>query len=91
MASGQAGKPGDDAFVAHHEDEKQSSGLGHVDETVPEKGEESSAVQEYRVTIASWSPLEQKRIMRKIDWRIMPMLSAMFFICLIDRGNCETT
>ena len=89
MASVQVEKPGDDAFVAHHEDEKQASRMEEADDIVPEKEEESSAMQEYRATIASFSPQEQKRIMRKVDWRIMPIVAAMFFICLLDRGNCK--
>lgn len=37
--------------------------------------------------VTSLTPDEQKRIIRRIDWRMLPILSAMYSISLIDRTN----
>ncbi|KEF63548.1 uncharacterized protein A1O9_01526 [Exophiala aquamarina CBS 119918] len=78
---------GEDRFVTHHEEEQIVSNSGHWDENSPVKNEESQAMQEHRATVGRFSPQDQKRIIQRIDWRIMPIVGAMFCICLLDRAN----
>ncbi|KAH0522978.1 hypothetical protein TsFJ059_008039 [Trichoderma semiorbis] len=35
----------------------------------------------------SFTPEEQKRILRKVDWRLVPLLSFLYLVSFIDRGN----
>jgi hypothetical protein len=30
---------------------------------------------------------EQKKILRKVDWRLVPLLSFLYLVSFIDRGN----
>lgn len=39
----------------------------------------------------SFTPEEQKRILRKVDWRLVPLLSFLYLVSFIDRGNCNST
>lgn len=32
-----------------------------------------------------WSPEEEKALVRKFDWRILPGLSILYFLCFLDR------
>lgn len=32
---------------------------------------------------------EQKRILRKVDWRIVPLLTFLYLVAFIDRSNSE--
>lgn len=34
---------------------------------------------------ATWSPDEEKRLVRKMDWRIFPVLIILFILNFIDR------
>lgn len=36
-----------------------------------------------------FTPEEQKRILRKVDWRLVPLLSFLYLVSFIDRGNCK--
>lgn len=33
---------------------------------------------------------EQKNILRKVDWRLVPLLSFLYLVSFIDRGNCKS-
>jgi len=33
-----------------------------------------------------WSQEEEKAIVRKFDWRILPGLSVLYFLCFLDRA-----
>lgn len=47
--------------------------------------EDSDVVNEAR--IAAFTPEEQKKIMRKIDYRLVPTLGFMYCVSLMDRTN----
>lgn len=34
--------------------------------------------------------VEEKRLVRKVDWRLLPILGALYSIALIDRTNVST-
>ena len=36
---------------------------------------------------AIFDEVEEKRLVRKIDWRLLPILGALYSIALIDRTN----
>lgn len=36
---------------------------------------------------AMFDGVEEKRLVRKIDWRLLPILGALYSIALIDRTN----
>ncbi len=37
--------------------------------------------------LASFSDEQRKRVLRKIDWRLVPMLLILYLISFIDRAN----
>lgn len=37
--------------------------------------------------IRLFDEIEEKKLMRKIDWRMLPVLGALYSISFIDRGN----
>lgn len=36
---------------------------------------------------ATWSGVEEKRLLRRIDWRLLPLLAAMYVVKTIDAQN----
>lgn len=34
------------------------------------------------------TPEEEKKLYRKIDWRLMPILTLMYLCSFLDRGQC---
>jgi hypothetical protein len=39
--------------------------------------------------IIELSEKEQKRILRKVDWRLIPLLTFLYLVAFIDRSNSE--
>ena len=36
---------------------------------------------------ADWSPEEEKKAVRKLDWNLIPLLGSLYLVSYIDRGN----
>jgi len=34
-----------------------------------------------------WSDIDEKKILRKIDWNLIPIISLLYLLCYLDRGN----
>lgn len=41
----------------------------------------------FTVDLSQYSVDERKRILRKVDWRVVPLLSFLYLVSFIDRGN----
>lgn len=41
------------------------------------------------VEVDQFTALQKKRILRKIDWHLVPLLSFLYLVSFIDRGNRE--
>jgi hypothetical protein len=41
------------------------------------------------VDIPAYSPEEQTKILRKIDYRLIPLLTSLYLFSFLDRGNSE--
>jgi hypothetical protein len=41
--------------------------------------------------IAMYDEKETKAILRKIDWRLLPMLTVLYVLAYIDRSNSKTS
>ncbi len=39
------------------------------------------------VTLASFAHLDEKKILRKMDWHLIPMLALLYLLSFLDRGN----
>ncbi|KAL6884402.1 major facilitator superfamily domain-containing protein [Trichoderma evansii] len=48
---------------------------------------EHPSVEQLESYQSSFTPQEQKRILRKVDWRLVPLLSFLYLVSFIDRGN----
>ncbi|EXJ68736.1 uncharacterized protein A1O5_08530 [Cladophialophora psammophila CBS 110553] len=57
------------------------------DELLFDGGEKNNHVTEVHPDIQRFSPEEQKKILRRIDWRILPIVGAVYFISIMDRNN----
>jgi len=43
------------------------------------------------VTLASFAHLDEKKILRKMDMRLIPMLALLYLLSFLDRGNIGTS
>ena len=43
------------------------------------------------VTRASFAHIDEKKLLRKMDWRLLPMLTLLYLLSFIDRGNIVRT
>ena len=39
------------------------------------------------VTLESFAHLDEKKILRKMDWHLIPMLALLYLLSFLDRGN----
>lgn len=52
---------------------------------------ERPSIEQLETYQPSFTPEEQKKILRKVDWRLVPLLSFLYLVSFIDRGNCKST
>jgi hypothetical protein len=52
--------------------------------------EERPSTEHLDIYQPSFTPQEQKKILRKVDWRLVPLLSFLYLVSFIDRGNCKS-
>lgn len=54
-----------------------------------EDDEKGGSFEEAETAIlSSMAIADQKRVLRKVDWRLVPLLSFLYLVSFIDRGNC---
>ncbi|KAK3658394.1 hypothetical protein LTR56_001805 [Elasticomyces elasticus] len=69
-------------------DDKLEYGHKPVDNSDQSSGEELATVDKgYTDVIVELSPEEGRRILRKIDFRLVPVLSLLYLVAFIDRSN----
>lgn len=55
--------------------------IGHVEEApVVQKGLDASNLPRY-------DDVETSRVLRKVDWRLLPVLTLLYILSFLDRGN----
>lgn len=69
-----------------------SRGIPRVSVTMNSSDDDfkSTAIQKEDVespTRAIYDEIEEKKLIRKIDWKLLPILGALYSISFIDRGN----
>jgi hypothetical protein len=65
----------DKASIKHHECLEKDIGLKSLYQVA------------LAVDISHISEQEKKRILHKVDWRVVPLLSFLYLVSFIDRGN----
>ena len=50
-------------------------------------GTESDSDANHEQPVKDWTDEEEKRLVRKVDGIVMPLLIAAFFVLQLDRGN----
>lgn len=73
--------------LQHHDSltsEKQV--VDHVEHKVP-YGDLEASQNHHEDIDSGFDPTFAKKTMRKVDWRLIPILSAMYCVSLIDRTN----
>lgn len=70
-----------------------SSAIRHEEDVVdPTKAkadhEKNQGDEDVDPAIARYSPAEQRKILQRVDFRILPIVCALYFISLMDRTNC---
>lgn len=48
-------------------------------------GEKSTASQETLDTEYDWTAAEEKALVTKLDWRIVPLVTVLYLLCFLDR------
>ena len=68
--------------------------MGDIEEKLAEhlEGETRSCVhlderEEYEYLLSTFDKKRQERLLRKIDWRLLPILSLFYLISFMDRAN----
>jgi hypothetical protein len=61
-----------------------------MDYTAVEKGKEQSTSKlrespPLEPESITWTPTEEKALLRRIDWHILPGLSILYLLCFLDR------
>lgn len=59
-------------------------------EDVGEKGEKISSDGELEANRLALAETEAKRILRKVDFRLVPVLSLLYLVAFIDRSNSKS-
>ncbi|CAI6337172.1 unnamed protein product [Periconia digitata] len=62
-------------------DNEEFKATTHHQEKVESQGSRTS------YDVEAYDAVEEKKLMRKVDWRLLPILGAMYSIALIDRTN----
>lgn len=63
----------------------------HEETVVADKSEQNKEKDAQAAYISEFSEQDRRRILRKIDWRILPVVGAVYCIALIDRSNCMSS
>jgi hypothetical protein len=50
----------------------------------------SPTATDNNVADLAYDQIEEKRLVRKVDWRLLPILGALYSIALIDRTNVSS-
>lgn len=66
-------------MASNYETEKVNDAAHDENERVASQSPASSADE--------FDPQNEKKLMRKVDWRLLPILGALYSIALIDRVN----
>jgi hypothetical protein len=64
-----------------------SSDYEHKPETVHKERNGIPARDSSGTDVEAFAQIEEKKLMRKVDWRLLPILGALYSISLIDRTN----
>ncbi|KAK3072727.1 hypothetical protein LTR53_006309 [Teratosphaeriaceae sp. CCFEE 6253] len=69
-------------------DQNDKVEYGHKAASDDYSGEElATGDKEYADTVVHVSPEEERRILKKIDYRLVPVLSLLYLVAFIDRSN----
>jgi hypothetical protein len=61
--------------------------LGHGKSKAEERARIDALATSPGVTMASFAHLDEKKILRKMDLRLIPMLALLYLLSFLDRGN----
>ena len=68
------------------QDEKLEYGPAHPDEPAS-PGELVTVEKGYTHVIAELPPAEARRILRKVDYHLVPLLALLYLVAFVDRSN----
>ena len=68
--------------MADVHNEKIAGEMGHLEKTISQESHLSDQAH-----IDAFTPEQQKKIIRRIDWRLVPTLGFMYAVSLMDRTN----
>jgi hypothetical protein len=65
----------------------EKSSEHHVEKMVPEKGPDQEAGAVTSNEFPDFSSIDEAAVLRKMDLRLIPMLSVLYLLAFLDRGN----
>ncbi len=73
-------------------DDKLEYGHKPIDNSDQSSGEELATLDKgFTDVISQVSPEEERRILKKVDFRLVPVLSLLYLVAFIDRSNIGTS
>lgn len=85
MTSGVVEKPASDIMKENVDDNKSGSGMDATGE------KRMSSDGELEANHLEIQEAEAKRILKKVDFRLVPILALLYLVAFIDRSNSEYT
>ncbi|EEP77816.1 predicted protein [Uncinocarpus reesii 1704] len=73
----------EDCQIENPQNEKK---CGHDLTTITDEPK-SQDMEEIRKAVEAYTPDEAKQILRKVDYRLVPLLAVLYLLAFIDRGN----
>lgn len=61
----------------HHHGSSKADRIRAIDERATAPG----------VTRQTWAHINEKKLLRKMDWHLLPILTLLYLLSFIDRGN----
>ncbi|KAK2001713.1 major facilitator superfamily transporter [Colletotrichum falcatum] len=77
----------DSIFTPHHEKHDAAKPEEQEPRKSESEGGDAIATAQDEEAAASFSHLDEKRILRKMDIRLIPMLALLYLLAFLDRGN----
>ncbi|GAA5872477.1 hypothetical protein JCM8547_006926 [Rhodosporidiobolus lusitaniae] len=67
--------------------DKRDEQLPSVDSSLPSQGGAGKAGEVEPTQTLTWTAEEERTLVRKLDWNVMPLLWALFMLSFLDRSN----
>ncbi len=79
----------DEKSDKQHLEEVHGEQGGHTIDDLVLKHGHITDLEETELALVEMSPAEEKRILRKVDWLVVPQLTILYLMAFLDRSNSK--